>query len=439
MARTLPHDSFATRLAAIRRAEYGAFGETVVRYGIMLVAIAVLALNMEGHHALAWGVLYALLESGLAVLLVRSGTGHAQLRYMAALTVYGFSGLCFMSMPLYLLAADFSPSLSFTGAVGLVGLALYTLQRPYRELGLVVVDCCMIAVLALALVLILIPRLQSGLEIFTVGFMALAVLGYYIGSQISGWKLQTELRAARQRTAAAEKARTLSQFVGGVAHEFNNDLTVILGNLDLFETLENPDDRAAAIRESRTAAARAAQTVRHLLATSGRTRLMPSDLPLNSALFDLGEALTDVLKSDMTVEVVPPADSLVVRVDSDALRASIMQLGLNAQEATSGSGQIRIRAERRATAGDLDPPPDTSPPYVALILEDDGPGVSDEALALLAEPFYSTKPPNEGRGLGLSAVAGFTRQSGGGLKLEHGAGGGLRVVLFLAEARDNDI
>ncbi|CAN0586759.1 unnamed protein product, partial [Ectocarpus sp. 12 AP-2014] len=203
--------------------------------------------------------------------------------------------------------------------------------------------------------------------------------------------------------------------------EFNNDLTVILGNLDLFETLENPDDRAAAIRESRTAAARAAQTVRHLLATSGRTRLMPSDLPLNSALFDLGEALTDVLKSDMTVEVVPPADSLVVRVDSDALRASIMQLGLNAQEATSGSGQIRIRAERRATAGDLDPPPDTSPPYIAVILEDDGPGVSDEALALLAEPFYSTKPPNEGRGLGLSAVAGFTRQSGGGLKLEHGA------------------
>ncbi|SNR98076.1 His Kinase A (phospho-acceptor) domain-containing protein [Antarctobacter heliothermus] len=423
----------------MRRAEYGASAETVVRYGIMLVAVAVLALNMDGHLALAWGALYALLESSLAVLLTRSETGPASLRYMAALTVYGLSGLCFMSMPLYLLAADFSPGLNFTGAVGLVGLALYTLQRPHRELGLVVVDCCTISILALALVMILTPRLQSGLEVFTVGFMALAVLFYYIGSQISGWRLQTELRTARQRAAAAQQARTLGQFVGGVAHEFNNDLTVILGNLDLFETLQNPDDRAVAIRESRTAAARAAQTVQHLLAASGRTRLVPLDLPMDSALFDFGEALTDVLKPDMTVEVVPSADPLVVRVDSDALRACVIQLGLNAQEATSGSGLIRIRAERRATAGELDPPPDTLPPYVALIIEDDGPGVSDEALSLLAEPFYSTKPPNEGRGLGLSAVAGFTRQSGGGLKLEHGPGGGLRVVLYLAEARGDGV
>lgn len=436
MVRSLPEDSFATKLADMRRAEYGSVVETVVRYGVMLVAVAVLALNMDSLHALGWGAVYALLESSLAVLLTESPAGSARLRYGAALTIYGLASICFMSMPLYLLAEDFSPGLSFTGAVGLVGLALYTLQRPHRELGRIIVDCCTITALALALVLILAPRLQSGLEVFTVGFMALAVLGYYIGSQISGWKIQTELLTARQRAVAAQQARTLGQFVGGVAHEFNNDLTVILGNLDLFETLKDPEDRAVAIRESRTAATRAAQTVQHLLAASGRIRLAPTVLPMDSALFDFGEALTDVLKPDMTVEVEPPADPLVARIDSAALRASVIQLGLNAQEATSGRGLIRLRAERRATAGDLDPRPDTMPPYVALIIEDDGPGVSDEALSLLAEPFYSTKPPNEGRGLGLSAVAGFTRQSGGGLKLEHGADGGLRVVLYLAEARD---
>ncbi|WP_323769095.1 ATP-binding protein [Antarctobacter sp.] len=422
----------------MRRAEYGACGETIVRYVFMVAFVVVLSLGMNSRLALGWGALNALLEVGMAVLLIRKEFGAPLLRYAAALTVYGLSEICFMSLPLYLVVADFSPDLTFAGAVGLVGLALYTLQRPHRELGLVIVDCCTVTALTFAVILTLRPRLDNALEIATVGVVALAVLGYYVSAQVSGWKLQTELRTARRRAASAQQARTLGQFVGGVAHEFNNDLTVILGNLDLFETLEDPADRAAAIHESRTAAARAALTVQHLMAASGRIRLSPANVPMEGLLFDLGEALTDTLKPDMTVEVMPPDESLVARIDSAALRSCVIQLGLNAQEATGGTGHIRIRTERRATIGELDPTPDAPPPYVVLIIEDDGPGVSDDALPLLAEPFYSTKPPNEGRGLGLSAVAGFIRQSGGGLKLENAPGGGLRVILYFPETGGED-
>ncbi len=433
MARLPSRDSYQSRLDEMRRAEYGSLLEVVIRYVVITVVVAVLLLVIDRQIALIWSAAYLVFEGGMAFLLLRLRRGPAWIRYWSALASYVLAGLCFLALPLYLVAEHMQPGTTFAGAAGLVGYALYTLQRPQRESGLLVADCVLVSIMMLSLVILLQPLLDDWTSRLLVAFVALAVLGYYIGSMIVGWRLQADLRTAQKRYASAQMARALGQFVGGVAHEFNNQLTVILGNLELFETLPDAEERQAAIEESRAAAGRAAVKVRQLMAASGRTRLSPTPIPMEGFLVDLTEVLSDMLGPDMRVETPPPDDAIVALADRDMLETCAIQLCLNAQEATGGQGTIRITAERRGSAEGLVPAPEAPPPYVALIVEDDGPGVPDEALPRLAEPFYTTKPPNEGRGLGLSSVAGFARQSGGGMMLDRPLRGGLRAVLYLVE------
>lgn len=435
----MPRQPYDIRLEDMRRAEYGSRGELLIRYGIMAAAILVLTLTLPPRIALGWGAAYAVLEGVLAAVLILGPRNAPNLRYGMALGVHLLSGLCFMTLPIYLITPPAESAHGFAGAAGLVGLLLYSLQRSQREPGLMLVDCLQVCVMGGAVVLVLMPALDSWADRLTVILLAVAVGVYYIGSLVSGWRMERNLRDAQQRYAASQKARAMGQFVGGVAHDFNNQLTAILGHLDLFETLDSPAERSAALNEIRSAAERAARTVQQLLASSGRTRLTPAPVQMGEFLYDLGEVLTDLLDPGMTVEVAPMEDPLTVLADADMLETCAIQLCLNAQDATHGQGHIRLSCERRVAAQALAPMEITAPACVALIIEDNGPGVAPEALPLLAEPFYTTKSASEGRGLGLSAVAGFARQSGGTLRLEPALQGGLRAVLLLPEAPEGQL
>ncbi len=428
------HEPFETRLEDLRRAEYGSHAETVIRYTIMAGVVAVLSVVFDSGLVLIWGTVYFLLEGSMACVVHVPRLGSAPFRYLMALGLYMMSGVSFIAMAIYLVAANLSPALSIAGIVGMVGLLLHSLQRPQREAGLVVADCLLVVIMTLALLTLLRTIIEGWGDWFFVLFILSAGAAYYIGSLISGWRQQQSLREAQQRYANAQKARALGQFVGGVAHDFNNQLTAIMGNLELFDELDNPEDRANALRDSRTAAEHAAMTVQQLLISSGRTRLSPEPLSMEAFLQDLKELLANLLDPEMTITVASPAEQLVASVDRDMLETSVIQLCLNAQDATRGHGQICLSVASWTTVPKIDPPPEANPPYVALTVEDDGPGVPAEALPLLAEPFYSSKPRSEGRGLGLSAVAGFARQSGGALIMQSTPVGHLRAIILLPEA-----
>lgn len=416
----------------MRRAEYGSRGEVMIRYGVMATVILVLSVTLEQRLVIAWGIAYAVIDASLAGVMHMGPGRHPRATYLLALGLYLLSGLCFLALPIYLIAIGETVVHGVVASAGIIGLLLYTLQRPLRQPGLMIIDCVHIVLLGLALSAVLMPRLDSWSDRVPVILVMLAVGLYYIGSLVSGLRTERTLREANQRYAASQKARALNQFVGGVAHDFNNQLTAILGHLDLVETLESPAERGAALQQIRLAADRAALTVQQLLASSGRTRLNTAPLQMADFLYGLGEVLTDLLDPDMTVEVVPPDVGLTVLADADMLETCAIQLCLNAQDATGGRGLIRLSCERLPAA--QVPLKTAGAAFIALIIEDDGPGVPPEALPLLAEPFYTTKSASEGRGLGLSAVDGFARQSGGALRLEPGIQGGLRAILYLPEA-----
>lgn len=427
--------SYEDRLEDIRRTEYGSRLETFTRHAGVLTGALVVWLAFDQPVAIAWGLLHSLLQIVFALVLTNRIPMPARERYRAAIALYTLTGLNYAAYPLHLLASAAPLPLMIAAGCGLFSQGMYILQRRQLEFGIVVIDVLQSTAVTVIFILVMLPQVSSLRDSFVVGAVPCVLLTYHLVALFSGLRQQQRLRETQARYAASQKARALNQFVGGVAHDFNNQLTAILGHLELHDVLDDPAERRDALDESRRAARRAALTVQQLLASSGRTRLNPRAVPLADVLANLKLVLGDLLGPGMRVTVVPPPDAATAWVDADMLETCLIQLCLNAQDATLGQGKIRLWVEVSDAVPSLDPAPDAKGPYATLMCEDNGPGVPKEALPLLAEPFYTTKNAHEGAGLGLSAVAGFARQSGGVLSITQAPLAGLRVALTLPVER----
>jgi signal transduction histidine kinase len=427
MART----SYEERLDEIRRAEFTSRLETVLRIGLVGVGAVAYFLMTGDKLILPWYAAHVTFELLVRLILTPGRRSTPKTIYIQFLPAYLMAGLTFGAYPLYVLWKAETVAVASAALAAVAGLFVYILYRRQRETGVLLTDAFQVVVVASCLVLAQLHHLTHWSEVVLVVACVGALAVYYVSALLLGMGKQAQLRSAQHRYANAQKARALNQFVGGVAHDFNNQLTAILGNLELFELLDDPKERTQVLEHCRAAAQRAALTVQQLLASSGRTRLAPVHLPLGSFLAGFQLLMSDLLDPGMAVVVEPREDDLTAWVDADMLETCLIQLCLNAQDATRGQGRIRIWADLQGSLPETDTKPESAPPYAVINVEDNGPGVSPEALQMLAEPFYSTKNLNEGSGLGLSAVAGFARQSGGTLIIRPGQRAGLRVALAL--------
>jgi PAS domain S-box-containing protein len=242
----------------------------------------------------------------------------------------------------------------------------------------------------------------------------------------------------RNRTEAqlahAQKLEALGQLTGGIAHDFNNLLTVISGNLQLLEA-ELPDPEHQEVIDSALRAVdRGADLTRRLLAFARRQSLQPRAVVPQPLLQELGHMLTRTLGEAIQIEVDCPADVPDVYADANELDTALINLALNARDAMPRGGSLTISA-REVVLDSADNPWKVSPGrYVRFAIGDTGTGMSPEVRAHVLEPFFSTKGPGKGSGLGLSMVYGFVSQSGGGMTIESRLGYGTQVALVLPVA-----
>lgn len=233
----------------------------------------------------------------------------------------------------------------------------------------------------------------------------------------------SERRATEGQLRQAQKMEAVGQLTGGIAHDFNNILAVILGNLTFLESALQADPGLhERWQRAMSAADRAARQVERLLAFSRRQRLAPEVVDVNAligGMLDLLEAsLGDGI--NLTTELAP--DLPEVRVDPGQLENSLVNLAINARDAMRGDGHIRLATSRRDAR------------TVEVTVGDTGGGIPAELLERVCEPFFTTKPPGKGSGLGLSMVYGFVRQSGGELRIESTPGRGTLVRISLPVA-----
>jgi len=244
----------------------------------------------------------------------------------------------------------------------------------------------------------------------------------------------TERKHLEGQLLQSQKMEAVGRLAGGVAHDFNNILTVIMGYSELLlSQMEETDAMWNEIMEIQKSGARAVALVRQLLAFSRRQVLLPQALNLNTVAEDMAPMLQPLIGEDIELIMQLDPDLGQVRADPAQLEQVIMNLAVNARDAMPSGGKLVIQT-REVAAADLEDSDQfdvVGERYVQLSVSDTGSGMDEQTLAHLFEPFFSTKEQDKGTGLGLATVYGIVRQSGGYIAVQSEPDKGSEFRVFL--------
>jgi signal transduction histidine kinase/CheY-like chemotaxis protein len=242
-----------------------------------------------------------------------------------------------------------------------------------------------------------------------------------------------ELREAQQALARSQKLESLGRLAGGVAHDFNNFLTVIRGySRMLAQGLDPSSPLRDDVAQMTIACEQAILLTEQLLAFSRRQSLELRVLDLNAVILEMAKMLAHLLGEDIEVVIAPSASKERVKADSGQMHQLILNLFLNARDAMPRGGRLTVEtADVELTAADSRRLPDAMPGrYVMLAIQDSGIGMNEETQSHVFEPFFTTKPIGQGSGLGLATVYGIVRQSGGHIQVESAPGQGTTFRIY---------
>ena len=251
----------------------------------------------------------------------------------------------------------------------------------------------------------------------------------------------TERRRLEEQLRQAQKMEALGQLTGGVAHDFNNMLTLMLGGLDTIDRqlVQLPASAAKArIERAQDLSLQGVQRARaltgRLLAFSRRQPLAPQSVDANLLVGGLCDLLQHTLGERIALKTILADGIWNAFVDPNQLENALINLALNARDAMPEGGRLVIEtANRRLATADVAGLPEPVEPgdFVMIAVMDTGHGMDEATVARAFDPFFTTKEIGKGTGLGLSQVYGFTRQSGGCVEIESAPGRGAAVRLYL--------
>ena len=249
----------------------------------------------------------------------------------------------------------------------------------------------------------------------------------------------TGLRSLERQFAQSQKMQAIGQLAGGVAHDFNNMLMVILGNADMMlDELPANSSLRPLCETILHAAEGSAELTARLLAFSRQQPLQPRRMQVNEVVEKTADLLKRTLGENVSIKLDVAADAWDVMVDRAQLEAAIMNLAINGRDAMLNGGALTVETDNAhidetyvaanpdATVGD----------FVAVVVSDNGTGMTQDVVQRVFEPFFTTKEVGKGTGLGLSMVYGFVRQTGGHVKIYSEVGYGTSVKMYFPRAAE---
>jgi len=249
----------------------------------------------------------------------------------------------------------------------------------------------------------------------------------------------TEAQETERKLQQAQKLDAIGQLTGGVAHDFNNMLTVITGTMEV--VLDDLKDNPAALQTAalvNQAADRCTELIQHLLSFARKQPLRPRNVDINSTIVDIAKLLRPTLGEHVEIDSILEQEVATAHIDASQLANSLVNMAINARDAMPDGGKLLLETrnvvldEEYANAN-LDVIPG---PYLMLAVSDTGTGMPVAVRDRVFEPFFTTKgEAGKGSGLGLSMVYGFVKQSGGHIKIYSEEGHGTTIRLYLPPAR----
>jgi PAS domain S-box-containing protein len=247
----------------------------------------------------------------------------------------------------------------------------------------------------------------------------------------------TEKQAAEAQFRQAQKMDAVGQLTGGVAHDFNNILTVITGTIGILEDALAHDPQLSAIAKMiDDAAERGASLTKHLLAFARRQPLQPREVDVNTLVLETIKLLRPTLGEQIQINPLLAENASPALVDPNQLTTAILNLAINARDAMPSGGKLVVETSnvsldedyaamnRDVVVGN----------YVMIAVSDTGTGIPAANLERVFDPFFTTKEVGKGTGLGLSMVFGFVKQSNGHIKIYSEEGHGTTVKTYLPRA-----
>ncbi|UWR20914.1 ATP-binding protein [Sulfitobacter sp. S190] len=241
----------------------------------------------------------------------------------------------------------------------------------------------------------------------------------------------TNRKALEEELHNARKLEAIGRLTGKFAHEFNNLLTVVSGNLELLEDAVTDPDAVQSWQDATQAASRGSKLIQDMLTFSRRTRLTPQTANLNEVIAMTVSQISG--QTGQSFDLQLSEEPCFADVDTSIFEDALQNLIANAQDAMPQGGRIQVRTEnirhrlndRRPVVSDL-----SLGDYVRVCVTDDGVGIPAQEVATIFDPFYSTKAVGAGSGLGLSMTLGFVQQSGGTIEVHTQEGKGTAICLY---------
>lgn len=333
--------------------------------------------------------------------------------------------LSFVWMPAYLFQFnDLALRVPATAALG--AFLMFMIRRADTVLPLVWGQILAVLGVVLAVIWLIHDDIDDWRVQGVVVISCLGLVAYFAQSLLAARQRRIRSQEAMQANLQVQKMEAIGRLAGGVAHDFNNMLTVILGNLELHDLAVTTAERQASLDAARMGAERARETVRQLLSFSRSAELTEAECDLVDIARRSVLLAQPLVTSAITLRVAQRETALPVMVDESHLITALLNLVINAKDALGGSGIITVLCDRiEAGAPLIAADGRTEPPgcYARIAVRDTGPGIPREIRHLVLEPFFTTKPQGKGTGLGLAMVAGFARQSKGFVQIDSSVNG----------------
>jgi len=253
----------------------------------------------------------------------------------------------------------------------------------------------------------------------------------------------TERIALEQQLRQSQKLDAIGHLTGGVAHDFNNILTVITGTIEILaDAVAHSPQLAAIARMIDDAAWRGADLIQQLLAYARKQPLQPQSTDVNRLVLDTAKLLRPTLGESVEIKMTLEEDAWPAMIDPSQLGTALINLAVNARDAMPGGGKLILEtgnAMLDASFATIHAEEVRPRPYVMIAVTDTGVGIPADIRDSVFEPFFTTKDVGQGTGLGLSMVYGFVKQSGGHIKIDSEEGHGTTFKLYLPRSSSESV
>ncbi len=420
-------------LRLLRESDFGSPTELIGRYVLSAIGTLSVAWMTRDPNLVFWIIVYGASQLLYLGFLFNVRQEHAARQYPTALLLNILTSSVFAALPLYLWHTDLAV-LQGCAICVIWGHAIFNNARYPVTRGIAIWDALSVSAVVIYIAHDFANSLSPGVQNWIPLFIAGIITIYFNVSILENYRRAMRLQQAENTLTEQERLDAVGRITGGVAHDFNNILTAILGQIALFRQADSPTERATAINAAEDAALRAARLTRKLQAYAQLSVLQPAVHRIDHLIEDVITGL-DLPNTQVTLNISDAvAQAPEITIDASQTRAVLLDLILNAIEASDDARPVEVFVDFEALRKSSLPMHGVvlmPGVYVVVAVTDTGRGISSSDMRHVFEPFYSTKSAPRSSGLGLAMASGFAQQAGGALHAVSKVGKGTIVTLYL--------